>query len=61
LRIGRFISGTDDDRNLFDSGRERLFNQNSKQRLLIAVAVDERLKRQRTLRPRGGGNDSFLD
>jgi hypothetical protein len=61
LRIGSFISGADDNRDLLDSGRERLFNQDSKQRFLVAVSVDKSLKRQRTLRPRSGGNDSFLD
>jgi hypothetical protein len=61
LRIGSFISGTDDDRDLLDFRRERLFNQDSKQRFLVAVSVDKSLKRQRTLRPRSGTNDSFLD
>jgi hypothetical protein len=61
LRVGRFISRADDNRYLLDSGRKRLFNQDSEQRLLVAVSVDEGLKRQRALRPRGGSNNSFLD
>jgi hypothetical protein len=61
LRIGGFIPGADDNGDLIDSGRERLFNQDTEQRFLVAVSVDESLKRQRALRTRGGGNDSFLD
>jgi hypothetical protein len=61
LRIRGFISGADDNRDLVDSGRKRLFNEDSKQRFLVAVSVDKGLKRQSALRPRGGSNDSLLD
>ena len=61
LRVGRFIPGTDDNRDLLDSGRKRLFYQDAEERFLVAVSVDKSLKRQRTLRPRSGTNDSFLD
>ena len=61
LRIGRFISRADDNRDLLDSGRKRLFDQDAEQRLLVAVSVDKSLKRQRALRSCGGSNDSFLD
>jgi hypothetical protein len=61
LRVGRFISGADDNRDLLDAGRKRLFNKDSKQRFLVAVSVDKGLKRQSALRPRGGSNDSLLD
>jgi hypothetical protein len=61
LRVGRFIPRADDNRYLLDSGRKRLFNQDSKQRFLVAVSVDKGLKRQSALRSRGGSNNSFLD
>jgi hypothetical protein len=61
LRIGRFISGADDNRDLLDAGRKRLFNQDSEQRFLVAISVDKGLKRQCALRSRGGGNNSLLD
>ena len=61
LRIGGFIAGTDDNRDLLDSSRKRLFDQDPEQRFLVAVSVDKGLKRQRALRPRGGSNDSFPD
>jgi hypothetical protein len=61
LRIGRFIAGPDDNGDLLDSGRERLFDQDAEQRFFVAIAVDEGLKRQLALRPRGGSNDSFPD
>jgi hypothetical protein len=61
LRVGRFISGADDNRDLLDAGRKRLFNKDSEQRFLVAVSVDKGLKRQSALRPRGGSNNSFLD
>ena len=47
LRIGRFVSGADDNRDFLDSGCERLFDQDAEQRLLVAVPVDKGLKRQR--------------
>jgi hypothetical protein len=61
LRVGRFIAGANDNCDLFNSSRERLFDQDAEQGLLVAVSVDKSLKRQCALRPRGGGNNSFLD
>ena len=59
LRIAGLIARPDDHGDLFGTGRERLFDQNREHRFFVAVAVDESLKRQRALTPRGGGNDSF--
>ena len=61
LRIGGFITRADNNGDLIDSGRERLLNQDSQQRLLVAVAVNKSLKRQRPLRARRSGYDCFLD
>jgi hypothetical protein len=61
LRIGGFIAGPDDHGDLLGSGRERLFDQDVEQGFLVAIAVDEGLKRQLALRSRGGSNDSFPD
>src|ERR1035441_10048222 len=61
LRVGRFISRADNNRDLLEAGRKRLFKKDSKQRFLVAVSVDKGLKRQSALRPRGGSNDSLLD
>src|SRR5580658_7823047 len=61
LRITGFIAGPHYDRDLIGAGRERLLDQNREHRLLGAVAVDQRLKRQRALKPGGGGNDGLFD
>jgi hypothetical protein len=45
LCIRGFIAGADDNRDLLNSGRERLFNQDSEQRFLVAVSIDKGLKR----------------
>ena len=61
LRIGRFIAGTDNNSDLLDSRRERLFDQDAEQRFLVAVSVDKSLERQRTLRSRSSSDNSLFD
>jgi hypothetical protein len=61
VRIGRFIAGTDDNGDLLDSCGERLFDQDTEQRFLVAVSVDKSLERQCALRSSGGSDNSFLD
>lgn len=61
LRIGGFIAGTDNNSNLFDTGRKRLFDQDTEKGFLVAVSVDKSLKRQSALRSRSGSDYSFLD
>jgi hypothetical protein len=61
LRIGSFIAGANDNCDLLNFSRKRLFDQDTEQRFLVAVSIDKSLKRQCALRPRGGGNNSFLD
>jgi len=60
VRIGRFIAGTDDNGDLLDSCGERLFDQDTEQRFLVAVSVDKSLERQCALRSSGGSDNSFL-
>lgn len=60
-RIGRFIAGPNNNGDLLDSGRERLFDQDAEQRFLVSVAVDKGLERQVALTLRSGSNDSFSD
>jgi hypothetical protein len=59
LRVAAFVTGPDDNGDFLDTSRERLFDQDAEYRFLGAIAVDEGLKRQRTLRPRGSGDDSL--
>ena len=61
LRVGRFVSGADDNTNLLNSGCERLFDQDPEKGFFVAVPIDKGLKRQCPLRRRGGSYDSFLD
>jgi hypothetical protein len=43
LRIGRFVSGADNNRNLINSGCERLFDQDAEKGFFVAVPINKGL------------------
>ncbi len=59
--VARLLTGEDDDADLLDVGGERLLDEDAEDGLLLAVTIDQGLKRQRALALAGRGDDSFLD
>lgn len=55
--VGRFIAGRYDQGDFLDSRAQGFFKQDGEDRLLDAVAVDQRLERKRALAGTGGSDE----
>lgn len=59
--VRHLVIGRDNDGNLFNTSGPSLLYQDGEDRLLDAVAIDERLEGKGALLPAGGGDDGFAD
>ena len=59
--IGGFIARPDDEADLLDAGPQDFLGENAEGGFFEAVAVHERLERERGLRAAGGGDDGSFD
>src|SRR5205823_5395229 len=60
-RVGTRVAGGDDQGDLVDAGGEDFLDDDFEGRLLRAVAIDQRLQRQRALSAAGGRDDGLAN